>query len=119
MALPITHGAAGGGPLISLVFALDELALRLGRGFSPLPAHGSPVLTLVTPPSPLIHGAQELRQYPRVPSGLQGSALPAPRAGTHLEVWAGDTLGQLPEQGLHDFHKLGRLDHIQDLFQLV
>lgn len=119
MALPIIHGAAEGGPLSSLIFALDGLALRLGRGFSPLPARGTPVLTLVTPPSPLIHGAQELRHYTRVPGGLQSSALPTPQAGTHLEVWAGDTLGQLPEQGLHDFHKLGRLDHVQDLFQFV
>ncbi len=37
----------------------------------------------------------------------------------HLEVRAGHTLGQLTEERLHDLHELGRLDHVQDLLQLV
>lgn len=37
----------------------------------------------------------------------------------HLEVRAGHTLGQLPEERLHNFDELRRLDDVQDLLQFV
>ena len=37
----------------------------------------------------------------------------------HLEVWAGDALGNLLEQRFLDLDKLSRLDHIQDLLNLA
>ena len=37
----------------------------------------------------------------------------------YLEMWAGHTLGQLSEEWLLDLDKLGRLNDIQDLLQLI
>ena len=37
----------------------------------------------------------------------------------NLKVWATHTLSELIEQGYHHLLELGRLDHVQDLFQLV
>lgn len=48
----------------------------------------------------------------------RGTPLPLPPR-PYLEVGAGDTLGQLPEERLHDLDELRRLDHVQDLLQLV
>lgn len=33
--------------------------------------------------------------------------------GTHLKMWAGNTLGNLLEKRLHNFNKLWWFDHIQ------
>lgn len=38
---------------------------------------------------------------------------------TDLEVWAGDTSGDLFEEGLLDLDKLRRLDDVQDFLQLT
>ena len=38
---------------------------------------------------------------------------------TDLEVVAADALGELVEERHHDLLELGRLDHVQDLLQLV
>jgi len=40
-------------------------------------------------------------------------------AKSHLEMRTRDTLGQLFEQRNHDFMKLCRLDHVQNLLQFV
>lgn len=37
----------------------------------------------------------------------------------YLEVWTGDTFGELPEERHHDLGELGGLDHVEDLLQLV
>ena len=38
---------------------------------------------------------------------------------TDLEVMAADALGELVEEGHHHLLELGRLDHVEDLFELV
>lgn len=38
---------------------------------------------------------------------------------THLEVWAGHTLGQLSEKRFHHFNKFRRFNHIQKLLELI
>lgn len=38
---------------------------------------------------------------------------------THLEVWRGDALSQLPEERIHDLLELGGLDDVEYLLELV
>ena len=41
------------------------------------------------------------------------------RSLCHLEVRTGNTLGQLPKQGNHDFGEFSWLYHVQDFFKFI
>lgn len=112
------HRAAGEAPQIRSVFSLDELTLWWCWGFSLLPTMCHPNTHPGHSSTCQIQG-QKLWSHPHMPSGLEVNALSTPWTATYLEVWAGDTFGQLPEQGFHNFHKLRWLNHVQDLLQLI
>lgn len=50
---------------------------------------------------------------------METAAVPLPWGVTDLEMWAGDTSGDLFEERLLDLHKLCGFDDVQDLLQLA